>query len=70
MSTTDTKNNLLAGTGIRPSARGTDYLESWREVIDILAEKSLREIVLKWASDSQSSTDKATSEKSAKVCED
>ena len=65
MSTTGTEYNLLAGTGIRTLARGTEYREWCLAVIDTLAEKGYWEIVSR--TDSEASTDKATKEKSAKA---
>jgi len=62
----DTKYNLLAGTGIRPLARETEYQE-WRlAVIDILGERGYWELMLKSDSDSEPSMDKAILEKLAK----
>ena len=65
MSTSPADYNLLAGTGIRPLARGTEY-RAWRlAVMDILAEKGYWEIVFE--TDSEASTSKATKEKLIKA---
>ena len=65
MSTATTEYKLLAGTGIRPLSRGTEYRE-WRlAVIDILAEKGYWDIVSKTGS--VESTDTSTKEKAAKA---
>ena len=65
MTTTPTEYNLLAGSGVRPLSRGTEYRE-WRlAVIDILAEKGYWQIISKL--DSEPSTDKTVIEKSEKA---
>ena len=66
MSTSTNEHNVLAGTGIKPLARGTDYRE-WRlAVIDILAEKGYWDHVSKEGA--LKSSDSATKEKEAKAC--
>jgi len=65
MSTSATEYKLLAGTGIRPLSRGTEYRE-WRlAVIDILAEKGYWDIVSKAETNTSSNT--STKEKAAKA---
>jgi len=68
MSISTSKHKILAGTGIRPLSRGTDYRE-WRlAVIDMLAEKGYREIVTKSATSTSTDTDDAdTKGKAAKA---
>jgi len=68
MSTFTSEHKILAGTGIRPLARGSDYRE-WRlAVIDILAEKGYWEIVSKSTTSTTTDTDDAdTKGKAAKA---
>jgi len=65
MSSSSTEYNVLAGTGIKPLARGTEYRE-WRlAVIDILAEKGYWDHVSKEGS--LKSSDTTINEKAAKA---
>jgi len=65
MSTSSAEYNLLAETGFRPLARGTEY-RVWRlAVMDILAEKGYWEIVFE--TNSEASMSKATKEKLIKA---
>jgi len=68
MSTSTYEHKILAGTGIRPLSRGSDYRESRRAVIDILAEKGYWEIVSKSMTSTSTDTDDAdTKGKAAKA---